>query len=388
MSDDSFHRLEQLLRSELNPVVRVQAIDNFLRKARYPVAETETTAVLLYRGDAESVGLIGDMTDWVDVVPMQRISGTDLFFYRGTFEPDARLEYALHPEGQPGPSRDPLNPYGVQSFFVNSELAMPGYRRNPIFNPYLDGRKAGYELVRTETVGPGALPYPHTIHVYLPPGYDAAHSDLPAVYLQDGSAYIENGAAPVVLESLIWSGAIEPVIGVFVTPPNMNLPAEPNRITEYGMNDEYVRFFTEELVPYVESRYHARRSPSSRLVVGDSYGGLISACIAFRRPDVFGMACSQSGYLSFQNDRLLREIESEGAFRARLDVQIGTYERRVARGIVVDEEGDFLLANRRFSAILERVGADAVYREYHEGHTWGNWRAHLIDTLTHFFGQH
>jgi enterochelin esterase-like enzyme len=207
------------------------------------------------------------------------------------------------------------------------------------------------------------------------------------VYFNDGSAYIENGAAPAVFDALIRSDRIEPLIGVFVTPPNVGEPKAPNRITEYGMNDEYVRFFSDELVPFVDGRLRTRRSPSGRLVVGASYGGLISAYIGLARADVFGLAYSQSGYMSFQKDRLLREMEARGSAGARLFVDIGTYERRVARGIVIDDEGDFLLANRRCRETLRRLGADAVYREYHEGHTWGNWRVHLIDALEYFFGK-
>jgi enterochelin esterase-like enzyme len=35
---------------------------------------------------------------------------------------------------------------------------------------------------------------------------------------------------------------------------------------------------------------------------------------------------------------------------------------------------------------LAEKGYDFVYKEYPEGHTWGNWRRHLIDALIHFYG--
>jgi enterochelin esterase-like enzyme len=37
--------------------------------------------------------------------------------------------------------------------------------------------------------------------------------------------------------------------------------------------------------------------------------------------------------------------------------------------------------------VLKKKNYDFVYREYPEGHTWGNWRRHLIDALIHFFGK-
>jgi enterochelin esterase family protein len=38
-------------------------------------------------------------------------------------------------------------------------------------------------------------------------------------------------------------------------------------------------------------------------------------------------------------------------------------------------------------AALDSAGYDLIYREYPEGHTWGNWRTHLIEALKHFFGR-
>jgi enterochelin esterase-like enzyme len=37
--------------------------------------------------------------------------------------------------------------------------------------------------------------------------------------------------------------------------------------------------------------------------------------------------------------------------------------------------------------VLDKKGYDVVQREYHEGHTWGNWRRHLIDALEDYFGK-
>jgi enterochelin esterase family protein len=263
---------------------------------------------------------------------------------------------------------------------------MPHYRRREVFDLFLDGREGGLELVRRIQLPAGALPYAHTVHVYLPPGYDASSFRFPAVYFQDGHAYLANGFTSHVLDRLIREGRIPPLVGVFVTPPNIDVPEVPNRMTEYGMNDDYIAFFCDELVAWVDGSFRTEAAPSRRLVVGASYGGLISATIAFRRPTVFGLAYSQSGYLSFRDDALIKECRVVPELPGRFYADCGTYERRVARGIVPDDEGDFLGANRRFRDVMKARKADLIYREYPEGHTWGNWRAHLIDALEHFFG--
>ncbi len=361
-------------------------IDHYLEAAAYPIFEGDTTAVLLFRGNVPSVHLLGDMTDWIDMLPFTRVAGTDLWYHRGMYEPDARLEYLIQAGEGAIAAADPLNPDAVHGFVLNSELAMPRYRRRPVFEEYRDGRPGGYERLSAQVLSAGILAWPHDVHVYLPPQYRSSTTAFPVVYFQDGRAYIEYAIAADVVHRLITEEVIQPVIAVFVTPPNLHLAAEPNRTTEYGMNDVYVRFFCDELVPWVDHNYRTLRKPKGRLVAGDSYGGLISLTIAFRRPEVFGLAYSQSGYLSFLSDRLLREVDAAKGIAPRLFVDIGTYERRVGRGIVPDEEGDFLAANRRFRDVARLHGADLEYREYHEGHTWGNWRAHLQDALSYFFG--
>ncbi|MEM9865859.1 MAG: alpha/beta hydrolase-fold protein, partial [Myxococcota bacterium] len=69
----------------------------------------------------------------------------------------------------------------------------------------------------------------------------------------------------------------------------------------------------------------------------------------------------------------------------RLCVDIGTYETTVGPGMLPAAETDFLAANRRLRTVLAERGYDFVYAEYPEGHTWGNWRAHLIEGLRYFF---
>ena len=64
---------------------------------------------------------------------------------------------------------------------------------------------------------------------------------------------------------------------------------------------------------------------------------------------------------------------------------VGTYETVVGAGLLPEAERDFLAANRRLRDALTARGYEFVYAEYPEGHTWGNWRAHLVGALRHFF---
>ncbi len=377
------------------PADRPALVEAFWEKLdRTPLIEGDTAAVFLWRGEAEAVGVLGDMGEWAETLPLRRIDGTDLWYRRFRFEPDARLEYGfMVDEDHEGFGAelfsvpDPGNPYRVRSGFGPfSELVMPGYDYPAVFDAVRDGTPGSFDGLALHTLPPGVLPYPHEVLVYTPPGYAAdSATHYPTVVFMDGRDYLEFAHVPAVLNGLIGRGDVEPVVAVFVDPPNRHAPLSPNRMTEYGFGDDFVAFLADELVPFVDAHYRTRPDPAERLIVGDSYGGLIATYVPFQRADVFGLGYSQSGYHSLQGDRMIHLIERETPPPIRLYVDVGTYEGTVGAGMLDSNETDFLAANRRLRDALEARGYDFVYAEYPEGHTWGNWRGHLPDGLRHFF---
>ena len=82
-------------------------------------------------------------------------------------------------------------------------------------------------------------------------------------------------------------------------------------------------------------------------------------------------------------ERLVGRVEREGAGRLSCEMLIGTYD-----------DPAFLEANRRLAKALDggrpaASGAGAPlylrYREFHEGHSWGLWRARLPEMLRALF---
>ena len=381
-------QLKKDLSAAENPSQREQQIENFMKQVRHtgtPLIENDTTVIYLYQGPNMRVRILGDITQWADAIEMENVIGTDLFYYRGVHPAEARLEYQLIVDDDP-PMADPLCPYAVlNGLGSHSELAMPGYTYHSVLNTVRDGVPGDYERVTRHLLPIGIMGYATEIYVYTPPEYDSVNTHNPTIYVLDGQDYIEYAHAPAVLDHLIKSGEIEPVIAVFIAPPNRHLMGIPNRSTEYGMNPDYARFMADELVPFVEKHYRSLALPSARLVAGPSYAGLASAYIALRHSDVFGLGYSQSGYLSFGSNALIEAYRQAPPKPIRLYVDIGLYEEMVGKGWLPDDAINFLRANRQFKEVLTEKSYDFVYREYPEGHTWGNWRAHLIDALSHFF---
>ena len=359
-------------------------ITSALELQNYPFFESETKVVLIYYGKAKGVALLSDITGWTEPIPFKKLDDNGLFYLSLQLEPDARIQYQLVVDGIA--ICDPSNKYKcLHGLGEMSELAMPKYERHPYLEQFLYGKQENYDGLIKHTLPAGALPYEHEVYVCLPPNYNQSVK-YPTVYFHDGPDYIRFGLAPYSINRLITEKEIESCIAVFVTPPNLHQPIEPNRSTEYGMNDDYVKFFCNELVPFIDKNFSTLQIPQKRLIIGDSYAGLISLNISFSRTDLFANAYSQSGYFSFNNNKIIKLINERSKKPIKLLIDIGTYEEKVGADFLPSSELNFTNANRRMRDILSSKGYDFIYKEYHEGHTWGNWRRHLIDALKYFLG--
>ncbi len=141
---------------------------------------------------------------------------------------------------------------------------------------------------------------------------------------------------------------------------------------EYALSEAYVAFLADVVVPAAEAAV-GRVSADRRLVIGPSMGGLISLLAAIRRPDVFGLAASQSGALWWDDERIVRLLEASSP-RARLFLDAGTYESERIQG-----------SNRRALQAARDAGFSVAAREYPSTHDWIAWRNRLAEILIHFF---
>jgi enterochelin esterase family protein len=341
-----------------------------LSHGSFPVLEGQNVTFVLKSEVGETAYLVGDMNDWKqEADKLEMMEGTGLYYRTLKFPSDARIQYAFMKDGKW--MADALNEaHSFEGYFgFMSELQMPNYK--PPFEIDYHAR-IPHGKILTFRVYSRFLKNTRLVHVYLPPDYDPSDK-YPTIYAQDGTDYLRYGFFDNVLDNLIHEGSIERVIGVFIEPVY--------RVTEYDLNDRYVDFFTKELVSLIESEYSTRPEPSKRLVMGPSFGGLISVYIAFIHPELFGCAASQSGYVSRKDDWVIREIERAETRKIKFYLDCGTYEANVG-GVF----GNFTDGNRRLRATLKKKGYQLVYQESNEGHNWENWRARIGKVVKTFFG--
>lgn len=107
------------------------------------------------------------------------------------------------------------------------------------------------------------------LRVYLPPGYNELLS-YPVVYCQDGEEFFNFGRIATIAGRLILEEGAEPFIIVGV---EVNVAVRTQEYAPFGTRfDQYLTCFAEEIIPYIEQNYPARRTPSERIIAGDSLG--------------------------------------------------------------------------------------------------------------------
>lgn len=332
-------------------------------------------AAFLYQGPGFEVLFNGDLNNWIreEALLLTRVENTDFWYMIIPLNPAARLDYKLVVDGVE--QLDPRNPLTeVSGLGPRSKLVMNGYQPPAELRPDLPplGREERGKL-DSHTLESAALEQTRTVFVYVPAR--PATGRLPTVYFQDGTDYLNLIETRAILDRLIASEEIPPLLAVFVPPID--------RQGEYLLNEDYVNYLAAELVPFIQRTYNTSTAPARTAILGPSLGGLAAVYAAVSRPDIFGLVASQSGALSLEDDAVIRQVRLQSKQPTRYHLVVGSYETAIA-GL---PEGDFLDANRRFVDLLRQKGNEVSYEEFPEGHSWGLWRDRLGDALRYLFAE-
>ncbi|MFC4777719.1 alpha/beta hydrolase [Paenibacillus sp. GCM10023252] len=228
-----------------------------------------------------------------------------------------------------------------------------------------------------ETVTSNHLPSgTRDLRVYLPPGYNEVLS-YPIVYCQDGEDFFNFGRIATTANQMILDEGAEPfiIVGVEVDKKVRSAEYTPGR----ELYDSYIRFFGEELVPYIEENYPVRKDASSRLLAGDSLGGTVSLHLALTYPQLFTQVMSLSGAY-YASSQAIMQTQTDLSWLS-IYMIVGLQETAYETDSGVH---DFVALNRAAREILVSKGADIYYQEKDGQHQWGFWQKELPEALLYF----
>lgn len=336
-------------------------IDSFMQKNQVFPLTSNNECIFIFRSNAQRIIVTGDHTQWSQRGDtMQRIAGTDLHYVKKNFPSDARIDYKFI--NGTNWILDPKNPLTCPGGFgPNSELRMPGYPEQPELIGNTDIPRG--TIVDT-TFRSNALNNSRAIKVYVPPGYSQAQQ-YPVILFHDGIDYVNLAKAPAIIDRLIFMNRIHPIIAVFV-------PAV-NRTPEYAGNSivQFEKFISGEIMNWVDTRFSTIRNPEYRAVAGASNGGNIALYCALKSPQVFGkVAAHSSNVISI----IMNGYDVYPSLPISVYADIGTYDIPQLIPMV-----------KQFKQVLDKRGYIHKYKEINEGHSWGNWKAHMNEYLEFFF---
>ncbi|MBU3821006.1 hypothetical protein KO566_02950 [Flavobacteriaceae bacterium XHP0103] len=202
-------------------------------------------------------------------------------------------------------------------------------------------------------------------YLYVPAQYDPKKPAALMVF-QDGHAYVnEEGdfRVPIVFDNLIHKKEMPVTIGLFINPghrgaevPEMPFRAS-NRSVEYdSLDDTYVRFLMDELIPEISKTYNLSNNPQMRAICGLSSGGICAFTAAWERPDYFSKVMSHFG--SFTNIRGGHNYEAMIRKTPKKNIKVYLQD---GSNDLNNEHGNWWLANQQMASSLEYMDYDYTF---------------------------
>lgn len=187
-----------------------------------------------------------------------------------------------------------------------------------------------------------------TLRIFTPTAYDEYPDQrFPVLYMHDGqnvfahpdSATYNTWCANDVMEDLVHYGVIRPwiIVGVDHGPARFEqyTPWDDYAVGVEGRGHLYEDFLVHHVKPFIDRTYRTLPESQDTAVMGASLGGLISAYLGWRRPDVFGRLGLVSPSLMWSQAGMFSAWNRHSNRWTRIYIDAGEHE-------IVDWAGVFL----------------------------------------------
>jgi len=239
-----------------------------------------------------------------------------------------------------------------------------------------------------------ALKMKRRMYVYTPPGYLNSKIKFPVLYLLHGAGGDENswtalGRAPQILDNLIASGKMVPMIVVMTNgnpwaaaspdaTPVMEKQAQPD--VSKMANSGFEKSLVNDVIPYIEDNYRVLSDKNHRAIAGLSMGGMHTQNITNANPGMFG-------YIGVMSMGLIDNSRFGAYDKEKHIAQINALkESRLKLYWIGCGTDDFLFDSvTKLRGFYDELGLKYEYRESTGGHTWSNWSLYLSELAPKLF---
>jgi enterochelin esterase-like enzyme len=220
--------------------------------------------------------------------------------------------------------------------------------------------------------------------VYVPPGYSQhPGTRYPVVYLLHGSPgtgsdWVAAGHVDTMLDHLITSGAVPPLVAVV---PDVDLGVEDEPVDYPPPGAARGTFVVEDVVPWADDHLRTVADARHRVIGGMSAGGFGALLLGIDHRDVFGGVVDLMPYLQPEAPEL-RDDPAALAAASPLDVIAGAGDLSGLPVFLGVPSADDPTEGKRTADALQAAGAPVELRNYDSGHSWAGVRLMAPDALT------
>ncbi len=236
------------------------------------------------------------------------------------------------------------------------------------------------------------------MHVYTPPGYETSSQKYPIFYLLHGAGDCDDswssvGRAGFIMDNLIAAKKAKPMVIVMPAghtgPFNFGPPAAgAPRIPDF--NDDFVKDFNSDIMPYAESHYRVLRDRQHRAIAGLSMGGAHTLNIAIPHLDEFAyVGVFSSGIFGIVPLAAAGSAPAAGpSWEQQHMAELDNPPRKKAWKLFWFSTGkdDLLLSTSKATVeMFQKHGFKPKFHESAGAHTWTNWREYLNEFAPQLF---
>ncbi len=268
-----------------------------------------------------------------------------------------------------------------------SLILVPGNPAN-----FLDEQNVPHGAIREETYYSTVLGEIRHLLVYTPPGYDrSSFQPLPVLYLYHGYGDTEyswttEGRTAQIMDNLLGQGKCRPMIVVIPGTHALNpdiLPIGVEHLRSYWAKNQETadQELFQDIIPFIQERYHLPQQSGSHAIAGLSMGGLQAAASGVLHPDYFSWigALSPAIWDYAQSDKVKGALASSAA-------QIN---RHIKLFQIVTGRSDNVVnpAPQQFADKLEELGIRHELELVDGSHNMDVWRPALVSFVQSIFGK-
>ena len=228
----------------------------------------------------------------------------------------------------------------VFAFLILSFFAVSAFAQTNDAKASNDGKPFVLGVIRE--IQSAELGEKRILNIYLPEGYEKDSSaKYPVIYLLDGSADEDfiHVVGLVQFNNFSWINRVPKsiVVGIatvdrrrdFTFPTSIEEDRKNYPTT--GHSRKFIAFLEKELQPFIEKNYRAN---GAKMIIGQSFGGLLAVEILFKKPMLFDKYVIISPSLWWDNGSLLdqKPLVLQENFANRTDIYIGVGKEGLAPG--------------------------------------------------------